>query len=99
MKRQYTKTIFVVRKHKDTGMMCRLIKNKSKGKPFDVIAFTIFPLKGEPLTFNASPEEALEIVWGLTKTVWHFLQEFEPYAIWRSQKSESKWSNKKIWCR
>ena len=96
MKRQYTKTIFLVKKHKNTGMMCRLIRNKKNGKPFDVVEFTIFPLKGEIIIFNASPEEALEIAWGLIKTVWHFLNDFEPYKIFRSKKSDSKWTKKRV---
>ena len=97
MTRQYTQTIFLVKKHKNTGMMCQLIKNKKDGKPFDVVKFTILPLEGKPLVFNASPEEALEIAWGMIKTVYHFLNNFEPYRIWRSKGTKYKWTKKRIW--
>jgi len=97
MKRQYTKPIFQVIKHKNTGMQCNLINRKQKGKPFDVVEFKIKTLNDGLIQFNASPEEALEIAWGMIKTVWQFLNEFEPYRIFRSNKAEYKWTNKKIW--
>jgi len=96
MKNQYTKKVFQVIKYK-SGIEINLIKRKKKGKPFDVIEVKIFPYKDDPIIFYASPEEALEIAWGLNKTVWQFLNEFEPYRIFRSQKSDSKWSKKRIW--
>lgn len=96
-KRQYSKKVFTVIKSKDTGMVCSLIRRKQKGKPFDVIRFELYPLGEKPIVFNAAPEEALEIAWGMIKATWHFLNEFQPYNIFRSQKSDSKWTDKEIW--
>lgn len=97
MKRQYTQRIFETIKGQGTGMRATLIRNKSKGRPFDVIGFEIRILDGESITFNASPEEALEIAWGMIKAVYHFLHNFEPYRIWRSKGTKNKWTKKKIW--
>jgi len=98
MKRQYTKRIFHVIGAKGTGMECNLISRKTKGKPFDVVEFKIFTVGNNPnVSFNASPEEALEIAWGLIKTVYHFLLEFEPYRIFRSQGSIRPLTKRKIW--
>ncbi|HEC65579.1 MAG TPA: hypothetical protein ENI23_09805 [bacterium] len=97
-KRQYTKIVFHTKGAENTGMMCRLIKNKKKGRPFDVIEIFIKGYKADSITFRASPEEALEIAWGLIKSVWHFLQGFEPYQRFRMKGSKvTKYSKKSIW--
>ena len=97
-KRQYTKTVFLVKKAKDTGMMVRVIKNKSEGRPFDVIKFSIFTdEENENIHFDASPEEAIEIAWGLNKAVWHFLNGFEPYQKFRMKGGKTKYGKKDIW--
>ena len=69
MKRQYTKKIFQILGALNTGMECSLIRRKSEGKPFDVINFKIYTLPGqEDIEFDASPDEALEIAWGMIKS-------------------------------
>ncbi len=96
--RQYTKQVFRTYGAENTGMMCRLIKNKKKGRPFDVIEVMIKGYKSDPIVFWASPEEALEIAWGLTKSAWHFLQGFEPYQKFRRKGSKiTKYNKKSIW--
>ena len=97
MKRQYTKTVFIIQKGQNTGIEVRLIKNKKEGRSFDVIQFKIYTTKDqEDVCFNASPEEALEMAWGLIKAVRYFLNGFEPYHRFRESKN-TKFDKKDIW--
>ena len=67
-KRQYTKQIFLVKAANGTGMACRLIKNKKKGRPFDVIEILIKGRNSDPILFWVSPDEALQIAMNQYKT-------------------------------
>ena len=100
-KRQYTKPIFQSIGSNGTGLRISLIKNKSKGRKFDVIEFLIKHLgndgKVETLLFNSSPEEALELAWGINKAVWGFLTGFEPYQKFRMDGAKTKFNKKSIW--
>ena len=96
-KREYRKLVFKDVGHSGTGMACKLIKNKNKGKTFDIIEVTIQGLNEDPLIFRASPEEALKIAWGLIKSVYHFLMGFEPYHKFRSTSGISKFDKSEIW--
>ena len=98
MKKQKTELVFLSQKSKNTGMMVEIIKNKEKGRPFDVIQFTILTdHKNKNVIFRCSPEEALEIAWAMTKGCWHFLNGFEPYQKFRtSGDSQTKYPKKTI---
>jgi len=96
-KRQYTKQVFLVEAADGTGMACRLIKNKKKGRPFDVIEILIKGRNSDPILFWVSPDEALQIAWGLTKSVYHFLEGFEPYHRFREKDSKYKYGKDRIW--
>ncbi len=101
-KRQYTKPIFQSIGANGTGLRISLIKNKNKGRKFDVIEVLIKHLgnNGEVKTlfFNGSPEEALELAWGLNKAVHGFLTGFEPYQKFRVKGSQiTKFHKKSIW--
>ena len=78
-------------------MICRLIKNKKKGRPFDVIEVTIKGRGSDPILFWASPDEALQIAWGMVKSVYHFLHGFEPYHRFREKSSIFKYKKDRIW--
>jgi len=101
MVRQYTKPIFQSICANGTGLRVSLIKNKSKGRKFDVIEFLIKHLgndgKVETLFFNGSPEEALELSWAINKAVHEFLTGFEPYQKFRMKGSQTKFHKKSIW--
>ncbi len=100
-KRQYTKPIFQSIGASGTGLQISLIKNKSKGRKFDVIEFMIKHLgdngKVEIILFNSSPEEALELAWGINKAVHGFLTGFEPYQKFRMNGAKTKFDKKTIW--
>ncbi len=101
MKRQYTKPIFQSIGSEGTGVRISLIKNKKEGRKFDVVEFLIKHLgndgKVETLLFSGSPEEALELAWGINKVVWEFLTSFEPYQKFRMKGAKTKFSKKSIW--
>ena len=100
-KRQYTKPIFQSIGAEGTGIRICLIKNKSKGRKFDVIEFLIKHKKDDgkigTILFNSSPEEALELSWGINKVVWDFLTGFGPYQKFRMKGSKTKFNKKSIW--
>ena len=100
MPRQYTKPVFQAIANRGTGIQVNVIKNKSKGRSFDVIGVQINHLKnnGEVggISFNATPEEALEIAWGLIKAVHHFLIGFKPYQDFRTS-DNTKFKKSSIW--
>ncbi len=101
MKRQYTKPIFQSIGGEGTGIRISLIKNKVKGRSFDVIEFLIKHKKDDgelgTIVFKASPEEALELSWGISKSVWEFLMGFEPYQKFRQRGAKTKFKKKDIW--
>ncbi len=96
MKREYKKVIYSAINAKNTGMIVRMVKNK-KGREFDIINFQIKGTEDNFVDFNCSPEEALQICWGLTKAVYHFLMGFEPYHKFRKKGGKSKFDKKDIW--
>ena len=101
MKRQYTKPIFQSIGAEGTGIRICLIKNKNKGRKFDIIEFLIKHKQdnGEigTILFHSSPEEALELAWGINKVVWDFLTGFKPYQIFRMKGAKTKFNKKSIW--
>ncbi len=101
MVRQYTKPIFQSIAGEGTGIRISLIKNKSKGRKFDVIEFLIKHKKdnGElgEILFKGSPEEALELAWGINKALWEFLMGFKPYQDFRANGAKTKFRKKSIW--
>lgn len=96
-KREYRKLVFCDVGSWNTGMTCKLIKNKKEGRLFDIIEVEIKGYKSDPILFRASPEEALAIAWGMIKSVYHFLMGFEPYHKFRMKSGKSKFNKSEIW--
>ena len=96
MKKEKREIVFHTIGADKTGMMCRLITNKKDGRPFDIIEVFIKGYNSDQIFFMASPEEALEIAWGLIKSTYHFLQGFEPYQKFRGKGSKYGHIKRKI---
>lgn len=94
--REYKKTVFHAIGAKNTGFRIRMVKNK-KGRKFDIINVQIQGYGSNFIDFNCSPEEALQLGWGLVKSVYHFLMGFEPYHKFRMKGGISKFDKKDIW--
>ena len=88
--RPYTKTIFKRKGPKNTGIMASVIRRKSSGRKFDVIQLYINSLsQKEPLLWEMTPTEALDIGAALTFAAHEFFEEFKPYQTWQKKLKKS----------
>jgi len=82
MTREYKKREYWAQYAKGTYLKAGVIHNKVKGNPDDIIWLDIHG-KTADIAFNMRPDEALTIIWALTKILWKLdIKGIKKWKIW-----------------